>query len=487
MPAFRCWPRLATMELRAPTITMSDVLSLAHQAAKEWLHDIDSRPVAATADLAALRARFSGALPAVGTEAETVVAELIHGARDGLLGSASGRFFAWVIGGSLPSALAADWLVSAWEQNAALYACGPAVSVIEEAAGEMVKELLDLPREASVAFVTGCQMAHFTALAAARAAVLKRAGWDVNGEGLFGAPRIAVLANAQRHGSVDRAIRFLGLGTKSIRPIETDAVGRITPEVLRHALATTSGPKIVVLNAADLNVGSFDRFAELIPLARDAGAWVHVDGAFGLFARASRAKRHLTIGIEQADSWATDAHKWLNVPFDCGIAVVRDREAHREAMTIAASYIAAGKAVRDQIDWNPEWSRRARGVPVYAALRELGRAGVEALVERSCAHCAALVAGIGRLPGARVLHAPTLNQGLLQFRAPQAGATDEDHDARTDAVIAAVNAGGEALFSSTIWQGRRAMRMSVVNWRTTDADVQRTIRAFEKVLNDLAR
>lgn len=466
---------------------MSDVLSLAHQAAREWLRGIDSRPVTATADLAALRARFPAALPARGTAAETVVAQLIHGARDGLLGSASGRFFAWVIGGSLPSALAADWLVSTWEQNAALYACGPAVSVIEEAAGEMVKDLLNLPREASVAFVTGCQMAHFTAFAAARSAVLKRAGWDANGEGLVGAPRIAVLANAQRHGSIDRAIRFLGLGTKSIRSIDTDAVGRITPEALRHALITTAGPKIVVLNAADLNTGSFDRFAELIPSAREAGAWVHVDGAFGLFARASRAKHNLTLGVEQADSWATDAHKWLNVPFDCGIAMVRDREAHRDAMTIAASYIAAGKAVRDQIDWNPEWSRRARGVPVYAALRELGRAGVEAIVERSCAHCAALVAGIGSLPGVRVLHAPTLNQGLLQFRAAHAGATDEDHDARTDAVIAAVNASGEAFFSSTIWQGRRAMRVSVVNWRTTETDVRRTVRAFERVLADLSR
>jgi glutamate/tyrosine decarboxylase-like PLP-dependent enzyme len=486
MPAFRHWRGVAATE-RGALSSMSDVLSLAHQAARRWLHDLDSRSVAATADLAALRMRFPPAMSVEGTEAETVIADLVQGAQDGLLGSASGRFFAWVIGGSLPSALAADWLVSTWEQNAALYACGPAVSVIEEAAGEMVKELLDLPREASVAFVTGCQMAHFTALAAARAAVLKRAGWDPNGDGLFGAPRIAVLANAQRHGSIDRAVRFLGLGAKSIQPIETDALGGMKVDALECALEATPGPKIVVLNAADLNVGSFDVFAKLIPLAHAAGAWVHVDGAFGLFARASRAKHYLTLGMEQADSWATDAHKWLNVPFDCGIAIVRDRDAHREAMTIAASYIAAGKAARDQIDWNPEWSRRARGVPVYAALRELGRAGVESLVERSCVHCAALVAGIGGLPGARVLHAPTLNQGLLQFCAPHAGATDEDHDAQTDAVIAAVNASGEAFFSSTVWHGRRAMRVSVVNWRTTDADVQRTIRAVEHVLRNLAR
>lgn len=458
-----------------------NALALAHQAAQAWLEEIDTRPVGATIDPATLRVRFPAHMPTDGLPAETVVAQLIEDTRGGLLGSASGRFFAWVIGGSLPSALAGDWLVSAWEQNAALHACGPAVSVIEAAAGEMLKELLDLPRAASVAFVTGCQMAHFTALAAARTAVLKRAGWDVNRDGLCGAPVVTVLANANRHGSVDRAVRFLGFGARSIRLVESDAEGRVVPSALRDALVAAPGPKIVVLNAADLNIGSFDAFAELVPMAKECGAWVHVDGAFGLFARACPTRRTLAAGVEGADSWATDAHKWLNVPFDCGVAIVRDREAHREAMTIAASYIAAGEEVRDQIDWNPEWSRRARGVPVYAALRELGRTGVAQLVERCCVHCAALVAGIGGLPGVRVLHTPTLNQGLVRFLARD-DATEQEHDARTDEVIAAINATGEAFFSPTTWQGKRAMRVSVVNWRTTDEDVQRTIRAVAGVL-----
>jgi glutamate/tyrosine decarboxylase-like PLP-dependent enzyme len=238
----------------------------------------------------------------------------------------------------------------------------------------------------------------------------------------------------------------------------------------------------VVLDAADLNVAAFDPFAELIPLAHATGAWVHVDGAFGLFARASRAKRHLLAGVEAADSWATDGHKWLNVPFDCGFAVVRDVEAHRAAMTLSASYIAAANEARDQIDWNPEWSRRGRGFAVYAALRELGRDGLEALVDRTCAYCHALVTGIGATAGAAVVWAPQLNQGLVRFLDPRPGAEDADHDRHTDAVIAAVNATGEAFFSGTTWHGRRAMRVSVVNWRTSDEDVRRTVAAVRAVV-----
>jgi glutamate/tyrosine decarboxylase-like PLP-dependent enzyme len=354
--------------------------------------------------------------------------------------------------------------------------------VIEEMAGEMLKDLLDLPRESSVAFTTGCQHAHFTALAAARTAVLKRAGWDSSNDGLFGAPPITILTNAHRHGSIDRAIRYLGIGNHRMRNLGVDSQGKVTVGALTESLRATQGPVIVVLDAADLNIGAFDPFEELIPLAQQHGAWVHIDGAFGLFARASRAQRPLTRGIELADSWATDAHKWLNVPFDSGIAIVRDRDAHREAMTISASYIAAEKQARDQIDWNPEWSRRARGVPVYAALRELGRSGVEELIDRSCAHCHALVTSIGALSGAKILWAPTLNQGLLQFLDLRPGATRDDHSARTERVIAAVNASGEAFFSATTWEGQRAMRVSVVNWRTTADDVRRAIKAFEDAL-----
>ena len=460
---------------------MTKSLEQAFRSATDWLEGLENRPVEARAELAELRARFEGALPDFGTAPEDVVSHLVTDTKDGLLGSAGGRFFAWVIGGGLDSALAADWLVSTWDQNAALYGCGPVTAVIEEVAGEWLKELFDLPREASFAFTTGCQLAHMTGLAAARHALLKRDGWDVETQGLFSAPPITLLANAQRHTSIERAVRFLGLGTRAITPLETDQSGQILPQALERALRGSSGRAILVLNAADLNVGTCDLFSELIPMARDAGMWVHVDGAFGLFARVSRARRYLVDGIEMADSWATDGHKWLNVPYDCGIAIIRDREAHKAAMTTSASYIEAESAARDQIDWNPEWSRRARGVPVYAALKELGRTGVEALVDRCCDHCAALVAGIGALPGAEVLAAPTLNQGLVRFNRP--GATPEENDAFTDDVMMRINATGEAFFSGTNWNGRQAMRVSVVNWRTNEQDVQRAIAAAASVLS----
>ncbi len=453
---------------------MTDVLARALTHARSWLSGLDDRPVAATASLATLRERIALPLAHHGVDPTRVVDELVAMTEGGLLGSASGRFFAWVIGGSLESALAADWLVSTWEQNAVLSTCAPAVAMVEEIAGSWILELLDLPRDASFAFTTGCQLAHVTALAAARHRVLARAGWDVEADGLVGAPPIRVLTSELRHASIDRAVRFLGLGTRSLHALAVGADGVVRADALRAALAT--GPAIVVLDAADLNIGAVDSFATLIPIAREHGAWVHIDGAFGLFARASRTKRTLLAGVELADSWATDGHKWLNVPFDCGIAIVRDTAAHRAAMTIAAAYIEPGGA-RDQLDWTPEWSRRARGVTVYAALRELGRDGVEALIDRSCAFCAELVAQIGALPGVEVIWTPTLNQGLVRFRDPRERATEAHHDAFTDAMIAAINATGEAFFSSTTWRGRRAMRISVVNWRTTAADVARTVAA----------
>ncbi len=460
---------------------MTRALEQAFQAARDWLEGLDDRPVEARAQLAELKARFEGPLPEVGTAPEDVVSFLVTGTKDGLLGSAGGQFFAWVIGGGLDSALAADWLVSTWDQNAALYGCGPVTAVIEEVAGEWLKELFGLPREASFAFTTGCQLAHMTGLAAARHAVLERDGWDVEADGLFTAPPITLLTSAQRHSSIERAVRLLGMGTRAITSLETDSDGRVLPSSLERALRGSTNRVILVLNAADLNIGACDPFSELIPMARDVGAWTHVDGAFGLFARTSRAKRHLVEGVELADSWATDGHKWLNVPYDCGIAIIRDREAHKAAMTVTASYIEADSAARDQIDWNPEWSRRARGVPIYAALKELGRAGVEALVDGCCDHCAALVEGIGALPGAEVLTAPTLNQGLLRFDRP--GATPEENDAYTDDVIMRINATGEAFFSGTTWHGRQAMRVSVVNWRTNEQDVQRAIAAAGSVLS----
>ncbi len=464
------------------SVTRSATLALDHALdhAKTWLDRLDSRPVAPETDLATLRNRLGGVIPDRGMSPERVIDELVALSESGHMGSASGRFFAWVIGGSLTSALAADWLVSTWDQNAAIYTCGPSVSVIEETAGAWILELLDLPREASFAFTTGCQSAHVTSLAAARHSLLMRQGWNVEEEGLFTAPPLTVLTTAQHHESIDRAVRFLGVGRKSIKLIPMNENGQATAAGLSTALKDNDGPTIVVLNAADLNIGACDDFNELIPIAHDADAWVHIDGAFGLFARASRAKRHLLNGVDLADSWATDAHKWLNVPFDCGIAIIRDSVAHRAAMTVSTSYISSNGDARDQIDWNPEWSRRARGVPVYAALKELGRGGVEALVDRCCTFCDALVNGIGALQGARVVAAPTLNQGLVRFEL--AGATEEENDERTAEVIDRINATGEAFFSGVDWRGQRAMRISVINWRTTLADVERTIDAVATAL-----
>jgi glutamate/tyrosine decarboxylase-like PLP-dependent enzyme len=465
--------------MAAPTATALD-RALKHATA--WIDGLDRRSVDATVDVATLRARLDVPLGERGIEPARVIDELVAMTEGGHLGCAGGRFFAWVIGGALPAALAADWLTSTWDQNAALYASGPAAAVVEEIAGAWLKELLDLPRAASFAFTTGCQLAHFTCLAAARHAVLQQAGWDVGEQGLFGAPPVRLLTSEHRHRSIDRAARFLGFGTRSLEALQTDGSGCLAPATLESSLAQAGRPTIVVLDAADLNIGAFDPFTTLIPIAKAAGAWVHIDGAFGLFARASASKRHLVAGVEAADSWATDGHKWLNVPFDCGIAVVRDRAAHRAAMTVSASYIAAGSGARDQIDWNPEWSRRGRGFAVYAALRELGRHGLEGLIDRCCAHCRAIVDGIGRMRGTELLWEPRLNQGLVRFLDCRPGATEQDHDARTESVIARINATGEAFFSGTTWQGRRAMRVSVVNWRTSAADVARTLAAVKGVL-----
>ncbi|MEO1656697.1 MAG: pyridoxal-dependent decarboxylase [Pseudomonadota bacterium] len=459
---------------------MTEALDRTLAYTKSWLESLSTRQVAATADMETLLDDFAGPLPEVGCPAELVIDELAAKAEPGMHGSPSGRFFAWVIGGTLPSALAADWLVAAWDQNAALAACSPASAVIEQTAGRWLKEALRLPQEVSFAFTTGCQMAHVTGLAAARHHMLAQQGWEVEARGLRGAPPLPILASNNRHGSVERALRFLGLGTDSLFLVHTDERGAMKASSLATALERTNGKAIVCLNAADLNVATFDDFKTLVPMAKDAGAWVHIDGAFGLFARASRRFAHLAEGADAADSWSVDGHKWLNVPFDCGVSLIRHPDAHKAAMTLSASYIAPDASVRDQIDWNPEWSRRARSVPVYAALRELGRSGVEDLVDRCCDHCCALVEGIGTLPGAMAMEKPLLNQGLVRFE--RAGHSDTQNDAYTQDVIAAINKTGEAYFSGTRYKDRQAMRVSVVNWRTSTEDVERTIQAVKQVL-----
>jgi len=458
-------------------------LDVAFDRAISHLEHLDESSVAATADAATLRTHINKPLAQEGVPPQQVIEELVRDIEGGLLGSAGGRFFGWVIGGALPAAVAADWLTSAWQQNAALYACAPAAAVVEETVGTWLKDILGLPLQASFALVTGCQMAHVTCLAAARHALLIKHGWDVEGQGLYGAPTIRILSSSERHGSFERAVRLLGFGQAHIKLLSVDDHCRLLPNALEEELRKQEGgPTLVLLQAGDINIGAYDSFETLIPIAKRYGAWVHVDGAFGLWAAASPRLRHLVRGVEAADSWATDGHKWLNVPFDSGFAFVADPEAHRASLSLRAAYLTHAADARDQMDWNPEWSRRARGFPAYAALRQLGRAGIADLIERCCRHAYAIVTGIGELPGAEVLWKPEINQGLVRFLDQRAGATEEDHDRRTDEVIAAILKTGEVFFGGTTWRGRRAMRVSVCNWQTSEQDVDRVVKAVASVL-----
>lgn len=456
-----------------------DAIDIAVAEARDFIASLPTRAVGPSGRAADMLAHLPAGLPDSGLAATDVVRRIAAAARPGLMGNAGGRFFAWVKGGVLPASLATDMMLTGWDQNAVLAATSPAAAVLEGLAGTMLLQALRLPADASFAFVTGYQMAHVTALAAARHAVLARIGWDVEARGLFGAPPIRVLANAHRHGSVDRALRFLGMGTDCLVPLGGPVPGRVGPEALKAALAMApDAPTIVVLNAGDLNLGESDDFSALVPIAHAAGAWVHVDGAFGLWLAASPRLAPLVAGIDGADSWATDGHKWLNTPYDCGIAITCDPAAHRAAMTLAASYLTTGGPLRDAMDWTPEWSRRARGITVLAALLELGRDGLADLIERCCDHALAIHDGIAALPGATSIARPIINQGMIRFH-DRAGANI------TDAVIAAINAGGAAFFSGTTWAGERTMRISVCSWQTSDDDVARTVAAAKDALAGL--
>lgn len=457
-------------------------LAAAFGHARAFLDSLPTRAVAPADGLDILRRKMDRLLPERPLAASTVIDELVADASGGIMGSQAGRFFSWVIGGSLPSAMAADWMVSAWDQNAGVFAASPAAAVAEEVAGSWLKALFGLPAAAGFAFVTGAQMAHVTCLASARHGLLAQRGWDVGAQGLWNAPRVRVLASRDRHATVDRALRLLGHGTACIEMLPVDGRGCVTPEGLTHALAASPDAAIVVLQAGELNSGGFDPLDQLVPIAHKVGAWVHVDGAFGLWARVSPIHAHLASGIELCDSWATDGHKYLNVPFDSGFAFVRDPSTQVAAMSMATSYLPASGAARSPLDWNPEFSRRARGFAVYAAIRELGREGIAALVERTCSHARDLVAGLGKLPRTDILVMPVLNQGLVRFRSGRPNATPADNDAYTDDVIRRVNEGGEAFFGGVTWNGRRAMRISVCNWRTTADDVARALRATNHVL-----
>jgi glutamate/tyrosine decarboxylase-like PLP-dependent enzyme len=443
--------------------------------AADFLGSLPERPVVESANADELRASLGGPLPEQPSDPSTVIQELATAADPGLVAIPGGRYFGFVIGGALPAALAADWLTSAWDQNAGLYVGGPAAAVVEEVAGRWLTELLGLPAHTSFGFVTGCQMAHVTALAAARHGVLERVGWDVNERGLVGAPPLHVVASEERHTTIDRALRFLGLGTACVVPVPADGQGRVQPDALCETLAGLEGPTIVCAQAGNVNTGSFDLLEPIADAAQEAGAWLHVDGAFGMWAAASPALRHLVAGVERADSWATDAHKWLNVPYDSGIAFCAHPDAHRAAMSVRASYLihAEEGGPRDQLDWNPEFSRRARGFPVYAAIRSLGRTGISELVERCCAHARRFAVALASVPDVEVLNDVVLNQVLVRFLDP-AG----DHDGRTAAVIRAVQEDGTCWLGGTTWQGKGAMRISVSNWSTTEGDVDRAVEAI---------
>jgi len=412
-----------------------------------------------------LTAALGGPLPAEPLDPRAVLAALVEASEPGIVATPSGRYFGFVIGGAVPAAVAADMLASFWDQNAGLYAGGPAAAVVEEVCRQWLTELLGLPADVSVAFVTGTQMAHVTALAAARHHVLAQAGWDVPANGLAGAPPIRVVVGEKRHVTVDRALRLLGIGSSSLEVVPADDQGRMLVGELPDL---AGGPTIVCGQAGEVNTGAFDDLEAIADAAARTDAWFHVDGAFGLWAGASPGLRHLVRGVERADSWTTDAHKWLNVPYDSGFAFCAHPEAHRAALGATASYLIQGdERERDQMDWTPEFSRRARGFAVYAAIRSLGRSGIAELLERSCAH-ARRFAELLETGGASILNNVVLNQVLVRF-------TDGE---TTREVIRRVQEDGTCWLSGTDWDREHAMRISVSNWRTTDQDVERSVGAI---------
>lgn len=442
--------------------------ALAHT--QRWLEQLPDRRVPATASTDDIRAALdSGHLPETPTDAADVTDLLATAAEPGLTATPSGRFFGFVIGGAHPAALAADWLVSAWDQNFGLRMISPALAAIEDITSEWLLDLLGLPPDAAVGFVTGTTMANFTGLAAARGAMLARAGWDVEADGLAGAPDVRVLAGAERHDTVDLAARYLGLGAPEVVP--ADAEGRIRLDALADALHTAPGrPTILCLQAGNIHSGAFDSFGEAIRQARNAGAWVHVDGAFGLWAATSPKMRQLTHGMHDANSWTTDAHKTLNVPYDSGVVIVRDPGALRTAMSVHADYLITDNTRLEPYEKVPELSRRARAVPVWAVLRALGRSGVAELVDRLCGHAAAIADGARRLPGVKVLNDVVFTQVCLAFE------TDE----RTREVGRRLMEDGTVWITGSTWHGRDVLRISVSNWSTNDDDVARCLDALDR-------
>jgi glutamate/tyrosine decarboxylase-like PLP-dependent enzyme len=460
-----------------------DPLARVLELAQTYTSTRAERPVWPTTTLDELRRSLGGPLPRDPTPVLDVIERLAAAAEPGLVTTTGPRYFGFVTGGALPATLAAEWLTATWDQNAGLFVMSPAAAVVEEVAGAWLVELLGLPATASVAFVTGCHMANFTALVAARHELLRRAGWDVEADGLQAAPRLTVIVGAEVHVSVVGALRLMGIGSRQLARIAVDEQGRMRPEALETELGAGTGPTIVCAQAGNVNTGAFDPIAEIADICRDRGAWLHVDGAFGLWAGATDRLRHHVRGIDRADSWATDAHKWLNVPYDSGLVFVAHPEAHRAAMSMDAAYLvrSAGEP-REPMDWTPESSRRARGFAIYGALRSLGRRGVAEMIEGCCALARRFADRLGEHPSVQILNDVVLNQVLV--RVAPAG---RDADEATRSVLRAVQEERVCWLGGSTWHGMHAMRISVSNWSTTERDVDRSAESILRAVRQLDR
>jgi glutamate/tyrosine decarboxylase-like PLP-dependent enzyme len=463
-------PRETLQTSSAASIAAARAALLKHAArdAVDYLEGVDERPVAPTPEAVAGLAALRGPLPPGPTSPEAVLHLLNEFGSPATVANGGGRYFGFVNGGCLPAAMAAAWLVSAWDQNAAMQVQSPVAAALEETALEWVRELLGLPEGCGGAVVTGATMANFSALAAARHALLARAGWDAESDGLFGAPPITVVVGDEVHSSLLKALGLAGFGRKRVVRVPVDGQGRMRADALPHLDSQT----ILCLQAGNVNTGAFDPAAAICPAARQSGAWIHVDGAFGLWAAASPQYRHLTQGFDQADSWATDGHKWPNIGYDCGIALVRDPASLHAAMAIQAPYLVQSEK-REPSHYNPELSRRARGVELWAGLRSLGQAGMAQIVERTSSHARRFAAGL-RAAGYRILNDVVINQVLVSFGSPE----------KTLRTLARLQAEGTCWCGSTVWQGHTAMRISVSSWVTSEDDVDRSLAAMMAAARD---
>jgi glutamate/tyrosine decarboxylase-like PLP-dependent enzyme len=458
-------------------MTDLEVLRTAAARAIDYLQAVDARAVGARATAASLHAALGGPLPEKPSDPTAVIDALVAAAQPGLVATPGPRYFGFVTGGAVPVAVAADWLTSAWDQNGALYVMSPAVAALEDIVARWIVEFLRLPAGSSVGFVTGAHMATFTCLAAARHEVLRRAGWNVEEDGLQRAPRLAVLVGDEAHISVVGALRLLGIGARELVHVAVDAQGRMRPDALRAALGDVTGPTIVCAQAGNVNTGASDPMAAVVEAAHERGAWVHVDGAFGLWAAGVPALAEQVAGIDGADSWTTDAHKWLNVPYDSGLAIVAHPAPHRAAMSLHASYLMrGGDEERVGMDWVPESSRRARAIPLYALCRALGRTGLRDMIERTCGLAARMADRLGRQPELRVLNDVGLNQVLVAVR--RDATTTATDDVLTRETIRRIQEDGTCWLGGAVWQGQQVMRISISNWSTTASDIDRSAEAI---------